>query len=218
MQSIDELIDDFINELSVVEGKDFHNMYEGNVQRDNLNIYLDYMSAQKPEFLIVGEAAGYRGCGRTGIPFTDEATLTWLSDNVSDFFKCRVISKPPTKEQSAQIIWEVLKQNDPNGIPKFNRVVMWNAFPFHPFEADNPDTNRPPTESELQIGKIFLMKLIDIFSMPQHQIKIYALGNVAAKTISKIMQMPLNSIDKIRHPAHGGKNKCQAGLISILDR
>ena len=95
-------------------------------------------SAQKPEFLIVGEAAGYRGCGRTGIPFTDEATLTWLSDNVSDFFKCRIISKPPTKEQSAQVIWEVLKQNDSNGMPKFNRVVMWNAFPFHPFEAGNP--------------------------------------------------------------------------------
>ena len=217
MQSIDELIDDFINELSVVKGQNFHNMYESSLQRDNLKIYLDNMSNQQPEFLIVGEAAGYKGCGRTGIPFTDEVTLTWLSDNFSDWFHCRVLSNPPTKEQSAQIIWEILKQNDSNGTPKFNRVLMWNAFPFHPYEGGNEDSNRSPTEAELQIGKIFLMKLIDMFSAPQHQIKIYALGNIAAKTISKIINLPLSSISKIRHPAHGGKTKCQNGLNDMFN-
>ena len=192
-------------------------MYEGVVQRNNLRIYLEYMLNQQPEFLIVGEAAGYKGCGKTGIPFTDEITILWLANNFSDWTNCKIISNPPTKEQSAQIIWEILKQADSNGILKFNKVLLWNAFPFHPFEAGNIDSNRSPNEAELLIGKVFLLKLIDMFSMPKHQMKIYAIGNIAEKTISKLIQQPLSLMGKIRHPAHGGKNKCQAGLRAILD-
>lgn len=50
------------------------NMYAVNPRcSHNLSIYIERMLEIKPTILFMGEAPGYRGCGITGIPFTDLA-------------------------------------------------------------------------------------------------------------------------------------------------
>src|SRR3989338_10069058 len=45
------------------------------VRRKNLEGYLMKMAKAKPTVLLVGEAPGYRGCGRTGVPFCSEKLI-----------------------------------------------------------------------------------------------------------------------------------------------
>lgn len=53
------------------------NMYAVNPHcRHNLSVYLEQMLEIKPSILLMGEAPGFHGCGITGIPFTDERTLS----------------------------------------------------------------------------------------------------------------------------------------------
>ncbi len=42
------------------------------IRRKNLEGYLNKMAGLKPNVLLVGEAPGYRGCGRVGMPFSSE--------------------------------------------------------------------------------------------------------------------------------------------------
>ena len=141
----------------------------------------------------------------------DENILSWLNQNINGFnFN---VKYPTTKETSAKIIWEIFKQKYSDGIFRFNNVLMWNAFPFHPYKAGNKNSNRKPYASEMEIGKSFLTELINIFELDKKQI--YAIGRTAEKIIAKINNKPLYTVNYIRHPSHGGKNDCQTALMKL---
>ena len=69
-------IDEFIEKLSEYKSSDtVHNMYYGNSDaakkcRENLKQYLE--QHKNSQILLVGEAPGYKGCARTGVPFTSD--------------------------------------------------------------------------------------------------------------------------------------------------
>ena len=155
------------------------------------------MKTKKPEFLLVGEAPGYRGCRLTGIPFTSEHILfkerfqVFADNGYKKTDECSGYRREPT----ATIIWSIL--NNFNFYP-----LLWNAYPFHPFESGNLESNRKPTESERDIGSVFLMKLIKLFEVDTQ--KVVAIGKIAELSLKKYINP---NCKYLRHPSRGGKSK-----------
>ena len=69
-------IDSFIKKLSEYKSTDtVNNMYYGDSKnaierRNRLKNYLS--NIKNPVYIFVGEAPGYKGCARTGVPFTSD--------------------------------------------------------------------------------------------------------------------------------------------------
>jgi uracil-DNA glycosylase len=95
------------------------------VRRQRLSRYLHARWAAP--IVLVGEAAGYQGACRSGVPFTSERQLTGAGFT----------------EPSATIVHRVLGELD-----REDQVLLWNAVPYHPYSARH-DSNRPPTRGEV---------------------------------------------------------------------
>ena len=199
---MEKKIDAFIERLSAEQvGNLVENIYENEAQRENLRLYLKLLCKNKPTYMLVGEAPGYKGCGITGIPFTDENEMkNNLGTSQNGYFF--MDESNPQKENSAGIIWQAIRAKGGNQIP-----LLWNAYPYHPFEKSGKDSNRKPNAAELQVGKKYLEELIDIFGIPQN--RIYAVGRTAEK------QLRYMKAAYIRHPSYGGKNDCMNGIFAI---
>ena len=170
-------------------------------QAENLALYLHKMSRLNPEWLLVGEAPGCHGCKLSGIPFTSERVVAehpFFSDG-----KFSVRDRgDPEKENTATIVWDYLTEK------KFY-PLMWNAYPFHPHEEGNPDTNRKPTPEELKIGRHFLERLIEIFGIKPENI--IAVGREAE---GSLMELGIKA-KEVPHPSYGHKNDFINGLNDI---
>ena len=202
----------FIQRLARTETPpDVHNQYAGSgrpahTRRANLHRYLRRMTERGPRVLLVGEAAGHRGCRLTGVPFTSEAILhqgvpahgLFGSHNgyaLTDE-RGRIVG-----EQTATIVWELLQKHQP--LP-----LLWNALPFHPFRAGHPWSNRTPRVSELSLGRPFLHLLLDRFPIET----VVAVGNKAEDALFRWC-IPAH---KVRHPSHGGKAQFTKGIRPLL--
>lgn len=169
------------------------------VRRRNLRRYLEAFADAR--FILVGEAAGYAGCRFSGIPFTCEAQ--WAGDQplgwTRDLDLTRSSAAPgPWTERSASMVWDVLGDR--------TNCVLWNAFPWHPFERGNPLSNRHPGR-DLEDGLEVLQCVLSLFPRAAP----YAVGRVAERALQRIgVDAPY-----IRHPSHGGKTKFQAGVRAL---
>ena len=199
---MEKKINAFIERLSVEQvGNLVENIYENEAQRENLRLYLKLLCKNKPTYMLVGEAPGYKGCGITGIPFTDENEMkNNLGTSQNGYFF--MDESNPQRENSAGIIWQAIRVKGGNQIP-----LLWNAYPYHPFGKSGKDSNRKPNAAELQVGKKYLEELIDIFGISQN--RIYAVGRTAEK------QLEYMKAAYIRHPSYGGKNDCMNGIFAI---
>jgi uracil-DNA glycosylase len=175
------------------------------VRRRNLRLYLEELGAIGPSLLLVGEAVSHRGGRLTGIPFVSEAVMlsgvelangTCVLGSESGYRKADLLTRVST-EASATMVWGTIRNIEP--LP-----LLWNAFPFHPFVAGNPLSNRMPTPAELEIGAPFAMRLIRLFDIE----RVAAIGNQASFTLTGIGVVH----EKVRHPSQGGKNKFVAGM------
>jgi hypothetical protein len=165
----------------------------------NLCHYLEaFVSAR---FVLVGEAAGYAGCRFSGIPFTCEAQL--VGPERLDWAKRRDLARSSTQEtpwveRSARMVWEALAER--------TDCVLWNAFPWHPFGAAGPLSNRAPGR-DLSHGLDVLRCVLDLFPTAQP----VAIGRVAQRALGCIgIQAPY-----VRHPSHGGKHEFVAGVAAL---
>ena len=198
-------VDRFMNYLRRIPGNPSSvQLYRGRdkqtcLRRENLHRYLSKMRELGPEVLLVGEAPGYKGCGLTGIPFSSERLLAR-----HPFFAGFQTSTDPalvTSESSATIVWEGIE-----GLSK--PPLLWNAFPFHPFQGENVRSNRPPNLEELQVGKRVLKRLVRLFPIQTY----IAVGQKAAMQLEQ-MEIPFHAV---RHPSFGGKNDFLQGLQKHL--
>ena len=99
----------------------------------------EYLSARRSApFLLVGEAAGYRGARVSGVPFTSE----------------RQLSGRGPAEASATIVQRVLAD-----LGLAEAVILWNVVPTHPHEPGRPQSNRRPTRLEIAASRRFLEEL-----------------------------------------------------------
>jgi uracil-DNA glycosylase len=178
---------------------------ENATRRHNLDHYLRQMQQRQPTILLMGEAPGYRGCRLTGIPFVSPAILQAGTSSglfgVGNGWQLSREWPEIQREASATIVWETLADVRP--LP-----LLWNAFPFHPHQPGQPQTNRPPKRSELAWGRPFLDQLLQLFPIQT----VVAVGNKAAQALTGWGIVH----SKVRHPSHGGKQAFQRGVMLAL--
>jgi uracil-DNA glycosylase len=175
------------------------------IRRRNLRLYLEELDAIGPRLLLVGEAVSYRGGRLTGIPFVSETVMLCGVDLANGShvlgsergYRKADLSTRISTEASATMVWGTIRDIEP--LP-----LLWNAFPFHPFDAGNPLTNRMPTPAELEIGATFVIRLIRLFGIE----RVAAIGNQASFSLTRL-GVPHQ---KVRHPSQGGKNLFVAGM------
>jgi uracil-DNA glycosylase len=199
-------IESFVRSLKTYPSSlDVNNFYESALfRRQNLKRYLLQMASLAPHTLLVGEAPGYNGCAQTGIPFSSEKLLREGVAAGRVFGRengYRVNDKNVIHEQTAQTIWEFFESYEP--LPLF-----WNAFAFHPHEANNPNSNRKPRVGEIESTLIYLTRLIDLYNIQT----VIAVGNSADLALQRCKIEHF----KVRHPSYGGKKIFISTLQSIL--
>ncbi len=189
------------------------------IRRENLYAYWLQVAELKPRILLVGEAAGYRGCRLTGVPFTSEVILmNGIEHGLARRDSARRSSRKilglengyqktdetiaARRENSATIVWEVLAGC--KSLP-----LLWNAFPFHPHFFNNPQSNRPPTRAELEVGNRILIPILDAFN-------IQVVISVGKKAEYALRLAGIESI-VVRHPSHGGKKAFASRVQALLE-
>lgn len=188
--------DKFIEYISQITPPDesSENIYKGNglseIRRNNLKTYLQYMSARRPDTILIGEAPGFHGCGKTGIAFTDEHSINSL-----EFFKEGYAAEGDEHEMSAGTVWSIL-------IDCPCTPFMWNIYPFQ------PQNNRTPNRKETELGKEILAELFKIFDFKH----VYCIGRTSFNNLIKSYP----DAQYVRHPAHGGITLCKSQLTTLL--
>ncbi|NJD05423.1 MAG: hypothetical protein FIA97_02855 [Methylococcaceae bacterium] len=154
--------------------------------------------------VLVGEACGYQGCRYSGIPFTSERLLLEGAIPRITPLEARLsVRKLPFSEPSATIVWKTLFQ-----LGLADQTVLWNALPLHPHRADNPWSNRTPTDHELNLGAEALELVIRHYPGA-------AIVAVGRKAELALRRLGIIAHSAVRHPANGGASAFATGLKEI---
>ncbi|HYC35344.1 MAG TPA: uracil-DNA glycosylase [Usitatibacter sp.] len=185
-------------------------------RRDNMAAYLE-MRTSSARAMLLGEAPSHRGCRFSGIAFCSEVELRQKADLVARrplALTSAASASKPMRERSAAVVWDEL---DRAGCA--HRVVLWNAFPWHPYrDAERasasdgpcgPSSNRKPRRTEVEQGRDALAAMRACFT---HELRIYAIGKVAEEALARWAEAPCAGY--IRHPAQGGESRFREGFRS----
>ena len=141
---------DLVEKLAATRIGETFNQYAGSqLRRRRIADYLERRVGAR--YLLVGEAAGYRGARVSGIPFTSE----------------RQLSGAGPAEATATIVQRTLEDLD-----LAHDVLLWNVVPTHPHRPGDPQSNRRPTIAEIQVS----MRCLDVLRTGRRTI---AVGRVA---------------------------------------
>jgi len=170
------------------------------IRRLNLQRYLNAAVNCGVESVWLGRDCGYRGGRRTGIALTDEITLEALDYmfEISGLAKSTI--GEPVKERTATEVWKIIREVDA-------KVFLWNIFPFHPFEAGNPMSNRRHSAREFNECKDLLCCLLE-WLQPK---MIVAIGADAHKALSRLKF----KVSPVRHPSYGGHLEFANGIRQL---
>ncbi len=176
------------------------------VRRANVQRALELGMTRQPACVLIGEAPGYNGARRTGIPFTSERLMLDGVEppglfGVQRGFRCATNDGRISREQTATLVWRAVAAL---GVV----IVGWNAYPFHPHRGDNPASNRTPRRAEVRAGVPFLAAFCALFA----GVPVVAMGNTASFALGEL-GLPHT---KIRHPAQGGARLFAAGLRAAV--
>ena len=185
------------------------------VRRENMEAYID-ARRNHARVMLLGEAPSHRGCRFTGIAFCSETELTHKSGLVARRklpLTSREAEVKPQRERSAAVIWdEIERAGKPFGI------VLWNAFPWHPWLADEgdgqagpcgPSSNRKPRLPEVTQGRAVVEALMRCFT---RRLQVFAVGKVAEEALAR--WETIECAGYIRHPAQGGERLFRAQFRS----
>jgi hypothetical protein len=176
------------------------------LRRENMAAYIDARRTHA-RVMLLGEAPSHRGCRFTGIAFCSETELTQMADLVARrnlALTSRDAEVKPQRERSAAVIWSEIERA---GRPF--EVVLWNAFPWHPYLAEGgaakdgpcgPSSNRKPRSPEVAQGRAVMEALLGCFTQ---RLKVFAVGKVAEDALARWESVECAGY--IRHPAQGGE-------------
>jgi hypothetical protein len=198
-------VDEFVDELSSVSLPKVFNPYRdvcnfsdhiasAYLRCRNLTLFLNAMLKYEVRSIWLGRDLGYRGGRRTGIPLTDEWHLTTLEGTFGIFgiVKATTDLEKPVKERTASEVWKMLTMI---GQP----ILLWNVFPFHPFDEDDALSNRKHTAQECDLGRDILRTVFEWLKPTT----VIALGADAEAAVASIGYY----CDRVRHPSYGGQNE-----------
>ncbi|MGZ5049251.1 MAG: uracil-DNA glycosylase [Usitatibacter sp.] len=176
------------------------------IRRENMAAYLEARRTHA-RVMLLGEAPSHRGCRFTGIAFCSETELVHKAGLVARrplALTSRDADTKPQRERSAAVIWgEIERAGHPF------EVVLWNAFPWHPYRADEgdaasgpcgPSSNRKPRLGEVAEGRHAFEALLRCFT---RELDVFAVGKVAQDALAR--WGGTQCAGYIRHPAQGGE-------------
>jgi uracil-DNA glycosylase len=170
------------------------------VRTKNLVRYLEAALAARADTIWIGRDLGYRGGRRTGVPLTDEIHLGRAGVLLGGVALKRATRGPAVAERTAAVVWSVLSRI---GGP----VALWNIFPLHPHEPDDPFSNRCHTRAEREATWPPLLALVAMIR-PR---RIVAIGRDAGTALAG-MDVP---VSVVRHPSYGGQAEFIAGVHEV---
>jgi uracil-DNA glycosylase len=174
--------------------------FDPKIRRMNLQQYVEATLSRGVDSLWLGRDCGYRGGRRTGIALTDEVQLEALKGYVGFSGISKATVGTAVKERTATEVWKIIREVDA-------RVFLWNVFPFHPFEAGHPMSNRRHTMREFNQCKDLLLGLLE-WLRPR---RILALGADAHRAVMRLGF----TASLVRHPSYGGHIQFAATVRKI---
>jgi uracil-DNA glycosylase len=164
------------------------------IRRENLRLYLASFQ-EKPRVLVVGEAAGPRGCRFSGVPFTGEKHI------------CATTGFPFTGERSSRgnlrvsptskIFWREMR-------PRHPLFLAWDCVPFHPHKQGEPLSIRTPSLAEIRDQSKLLAEIVRALQ----PVRVVAIGRKAEKAL----RVQGINCTYVRHPSQGGARRFAEGM------
>ena len=205
---------DFVETLRAMEFGDAFNPYSDRCsihdhkdaprrRAATLLAILEAATKSEIDSLWIGRDLGYRGGRRTGLALTDDVHIC------AHARRWGVSLERPTKgkavaERTAAVIWSILSHIK---VP----VFLWNVFPLHPHETDDPFSNRSHNSRERRAGEELLFQLIRLLK-PR---RLIAIGNDAALTAYRLADH--HEVIKARHPSYGGQTRFLTQVRELYD-
>ena len=170
------------------------------VRRRNLRTLLAAAQQLGIDTIWMGRDLGYRGGRRTGLALTDERNLPAMSRIYPGSESSKTTIGPEVAERTAAEIWAVLALLD-------KPPLLWNVFPFHPHDKDEPFTNRKFTNRELREVDDLNASLIHWLGIR----RIVSIGQDAATYAAKFGV----EVVSVRHPSYGGVTEFREGISRL---
>jgi hypothetical protein len=172
-----------------------------------------YLEARRTHarVMLLGEAPSHRGCRFTGIAFCSETELVHKPSLVARkplVLTSRDAATRPQRERSAAVIWSEIEKSG-----KPFEIVLWNAFPWHPYRAEGaddsgpcgPSSNRKPRLTEVAQGHAAMEAMLRCFP---RDLAVFAVGKVAEEALARWGAIACAGY--LRHPAQGGESLFRA--------
>jgi hypothetical protein len=164
---------------------------------------LEMAVATGVDSLWIGRDLGHRGGRRTGLALTDDVHLTIHATRWNVSIE-RATMGSMVAERTAAVIWSILALVSAP-------VFLWNVFPLHPHEPDDPFSNRSHRQHERVVGEALLAELISMLR-PR---RLVAIGNDAAKVASRLVA--ITEVIQVRHPSYGGQREFVQQIRDLYD-
>jgi len=164
---------------------------------------LEAAAATEVNSLWIGRDLGHRGGRRTGLALTDDVHLPVHATRWNISIE-RATTGSILAERTAAVIWSMLAL-----VP--TTVFLWNVFPLHPHEPDDPFSNRSHRPHERTIGEAILAELLAMLR-PR---RLVAIGNNAAKSVDRLAT--ITEVLQVRHPSYGGQSDFVRQIRCLYD-
>lgn len=170
------------------------------MRRKNLRDYLAAVESLGTDTIWMGRDLGYRGGRRTGLALTDEARLPLIAAYYPGSSPSKATKGPLVAERTATEIWAVLAR-------LVRPPLLWNVFPLHPHDPDDPMTNRRFAARELSEVTELNHALIDWLGIR----RIVCIGQDAVAYAATFGV----EVECVRHPSYGGVTEFRQGMQRI---
>lgn len=195
------IIDIFLKDLSAFKAERVFNPWAANceevdvedsfsLRRQNLRTVLCACADADAIDVWIGRDLGWRGGRRTGVALVDEVSLDDYANSIEVAGLVKATAGPVMRERTATEIHLARRRVS-------RKLFFWNVFPFHPHEANNPQSNRMHTREERDIGLAFLKTALALLPVR----RIVTIGNDATHAVQAIDV----ECFPVRHPSYGGQ-------------